>query len=108
MRSYPGIVTRVLRENSLRGAICATKTLRPLTSTRSHVAGARTDRGHLAFAQASLRAAGTGQGDAGGEHSCENLWRCWGLSAAAATAAATLGVDYNKVVLIAADDCKDR
>lgn len=99
MRSYPGVVTRVLRENSLRGRAGPAKTFRSLTSTSSanHVAAARTDQQQLASVQGLLRAAATRQGDTGGDRGGDGLRRRWGLCAAAATAAA-LGVDNNKVI----------
>lgn len=97
MRSYPGVVTRVLRENPLIGRACPAKTFRSLTSTSAnHVAAARAAQRQLASVQGLLRAAATRHGDPGGDRSGDVLQRRWGLCAAAATAVA-LGVDDNKV-----------
>lgn len=97
MRSYPGIVARVLRENSSRGRTCPAKVFRSLTSTFTNHVAARAEQPQLASVQGVLLAAATRQGNTAGDHGSDALRRRWALGAVAATALA-LGVDDNKVV----------
>lgn len=100
MRSFPGVVTRVLRENALRDRTCPS-TFRCLKSTSTnHVAPAGTGQRQLAPAAVQgllRRAEAIRRGRADGNHGSDVLRRCWGLCAAAATAAALKADDDNKV-----------
>lgn len=95
MRSYPGIVTRILGEKAIRSP-----TIRPVTraSFRSLAASTATNHRHVASPAAAVAAAArarTGQGEVGALRQAfgEDGARWGGHCAMAAAAAAVLGAD---------------
>jgi len=90
MRSYPGMVSRVLRDKSIRGP--AARAVNS-TSTTGNIAAAQPARQQqLPSVQGLWRAVAPRYGQRDGEDG-ENTLRRWGALSAAAATAAALGAD---------------